>query len=172
MLPRVTTSLDRCTSDPARTGLASRLREALTVADFTYAAVAGALGTTAHAALSRNETLPGLRSGADCEGRQRRPRSTGMPVCRWSAQGPEPDRRPPSGRFLGQDAPGDHRSSFDVHSEIPLRSGLGSSAAATVAGLRLGELVDQRRGDDELLLRRDRTSRATRITPLRRSLAA
>jgi homoserine kinase len=40
---------------------------------------------------------------------------------------------------------------IEVHSEIPLRSGLGSSAAATVAGLRLGELVDRRRSDDELL---------------------
>jgi homoserine kinase len=39
----------------------------------------------------------------------------------------------------------------DVHSEIPLRSGLGSSAAATIAGLRLSELVDRRRDDDELL---------------------
>ncbi len=42
--------------------LASRLREALAAADFTYAGVAAALGTTGHAALSRNETLPGLRA--------------------------------------------------------------------------------------------------------------
>ena len=39
----------------------------------------------------------------------------------------------------------------DVCSEIPLRSGLGSSAAATIAGLRLAELVDGRRTADELL---------------------
>lgn len=39
----------------------------------------------------------------------------------------------------------------DVRSEIPLRSGLGSSAAATIAGLRLGELVDGKRPNDELL---------------------
>ncbi|MET0999484.1 MAG: methyltransferase [Marmoricola sp.] len=42
--------------------LAKRLREALTVAGFTYDSVAAALGTTAHLALSRNETLPGLRA--------------------------------------------------------------------------------------------------------------
>jgi len=39
----------------------------------------------------------------------------------------------------------------DVRSEIPLRSGLGSSAAATIAGLRLRELVDGRRSTDEIL---------------------
>ena len=39
----------------------------------------------------------------------------------------------------------------DVRSEIPVRSGLGSSAAATVAGLRLRELVDGRRPGDEIL---------------------
>ena len=42
--------------------LAVRLREALTGAGFTYDHVAAALGTTAHLALSRNETLPGLRA--------------------------------------------------------------------------------------------------------------
>jgi hypothetical protein len=42
--------------------LATRLRAALAEADFTYDGVAEALGTTAHAALSRNETLPGLRA--------------------------------------------------------------------------------------------------------------
>jgi Methyltransferase small domain len=41
-------------------GLAGRLREALSGAGFTYDGVAAALGTTAHAALSRNETTPGL----------------------------------------------------------------------------------------------------------------
>ena len=41
-------------------GLAGRLREALVGAGFTYDGVAAALGTTAHAALSRNETTPGL----------------------------------------------------------------------------------------------------------------
>src|SRR6195952_2924974 len=45
-----------------RSGLASRLGEALGAADFTYAGVAAALGVTGHAALSRNETLPGLRA--------------------------------------------------------------------------------------------------------------
>ena len=39
----------------------------------------------------------------------------------------------------------------EVRSEIPLRSGLGSSAAATIAGLRLRELVDGRRPGDEIL---------------------
>jgi homoserine kinase len=39
----------------------------------------------------------------------------------------------------------------EVRSEIPLRAGLGSSAAAIVAGLRLRELVDGRRPGDEIL---------------------
>ena len=39
----------------------------------------------------------------------------------------------------------------DVHSDIPLRSGLGSSAAATIAGLRLGALAHGRIGLDRLL---------------------
>jgi homoserine kinase len=39
----------------------------------------------------------------------------------------------------------------DVKSEIPLRSGLGSSAAAAIAGLRLGELVNGRRSADDIL---------------------
>ena len=43
-------------------GLATRLRVALTRAGFTYDGVAAALGTTAHTALSRNETTPGLRA--------------------------------------------------------------------------------------------------------------
>jgi hypothetical protein len=42
--------------------LAARLREGLTGAGFTYDGVAAALGGTAHAALSRNETVPGLRT--------------------------------------------------------------------------------------------------------------
>ena len=42
--------------------LAAGLRTALLAADFTYEAVADLLGPTAHAALSRNETLPGLRA--------------------------------------------------------------------------------------------------------------
>ncbi len=41
--------------------LATRLRAALTAADFTFDGVAEVLGATGHAALSRNETLPGLR---------------------------------------------------------------------------------------------------------------
>ncbi len=41
---------------------AGRLREALLVADYTYDAVTALLGPTAHAALSRNETTPGLRA--------------------------------------------------------------------------------------------------------------
>jgi len=47
------------------------------------------------------------------------------------------------------------RPSLVVHvrSEIPLRSGLGSSAAATIAGLRLAELIEGRQGADELLRR-------------------
>lgn len=39
----------------------------------------------------------------------------------------------------------------EVRSDIPLRSGLGGSAAATIAGLRLGELVDGRQTIDTLL---------------------
>jgi homoserine kinase len=38
-----------------------------------------------------------------------------------------------------------------VRSEIPPRGGLGSSAAATIAGLKLRELVDGRRSGDEIL---------------------
>ncbi|MBW8751841.1 MAG: methyltransferase [Propionibacteriales bacterium] len=38
-----------------------RLREALVAADYTYDGVSALLGTTAHAALHRNETMPGLR---------------------------------------------------------------------------------------------------------------
>ncbi|MDN4171912.1 class I SAM-dependent methyltransferase [Nocardioides sp. SOB77] len=41
--------------------LPARLRAALTVAGFTYDAVAELLGPHAHAALARNETTPGLR---------------------------------------------------------------------------------------------------------------
>jgi homoserine kinase len=40
----------------------------------------------------------------------------------------------------------------EVRSDIPLRGGLGSSAAATIAGIRLRELVDGRRAGDEILL--------------------
>jgi len=39
-----------------------RLREALVAADYRYDGVAGRLGTVAHDALSRNETVPGLRA--------------------------------------------------------------------------------------------------------------
>jgi methylase of polypeptide subunit release factors len=42
--------------------LIPRLREALTAADYTYDTVSDLLGTTAHAALARNETTPGLRA--------------------------------------------------------------------------------------------------------------
>jgi methylase of polypeptide subunit release factors len=38
-----------------------RLRDALVAADYTFDGVSDLLGTTAHAALSRNETTPGLR---------------------------------------------------------------------------------------------------------------
>jgi hypothetical protein len=38
-----------------------RLRDALLAADYTYDGVSDLLGTTAHAALGRNETTPGLR---------------------------------------------------------------------------------------------------------------
>ena len=41
--------------------LVPRLRHALRAADFTYERVAELLGPTAHAALSRNETTPGMR---------------------------------------------------------------------------------------------------------------
>ncbi|WP_435741941.1 DUF7059 domain-containing protein [Nocardioides sp. SYSU DS0663] len=43
------------------TDLPARLRAALTVAGFTYDAVAELLGSRAHDALARNETTPGLR---------------------------------------------------------------------------------------------------------------
>lgn len=43
----------------------ARLRDALHAAPFTYDAVAAALGPMAHAALSRNETTPGLRATRD-----------------------------------------------------------------------------------------------------------
>jgi homoserine kinase len=39
----------------------------------------------------------------------------------------------------------------DVESDIPMRAGLGSSAAATIAGLRLREMLDGRRSGDEIL---------------------
>ena len=42
-----------------------RLRAALEQAGYTYDGVAGLLGSTAHAALSRNETTPGLRATGD-----------------------------------------------------------------------------------------------------------
>lgn len=42
-----------------------RLRAALEQAGYTYDGVAGLLGATAHAALSRNETTPGLRATRD-----------------------------------------------------------------------------------------------------------
>ena len=45
--------------------LARRLRERLGAAGFTYDGVADLLGPTAHAALSRNETQPGLRAAYD-----------------------------------------------------------------------------------------------------------
>lgn len=41
-----------------------RLRDALTAADYTFDGVSELLGTTAHAALGRNETTPGLRRTA------------------------------------------------------------------------------------------------------------
>ncbi|KRF16810.1 transferase [Nocardioides sp. Soil797] len=41
--------------------LPARLRDALRAADYTYDGVAELLGTTAHTALSRNETVPGLQ---------------------------------------------------------------------------------------------------------------
>ena len=45
-------------------------------------------------------------------------------------------------RFLARQNPGSFASlSVEVHSEIPMRAGLGSSAAATVAGLRLYEVI-------------------------------
>lgn len=50
--------------------LMPRLRDALVAADYTYAAIAEVLGPEAHAALSRNETTPGMRAttgGTDLE---------------------------------------------------------------------------------------------------------
>ena len=51
--------------DPLDPADVARLREALTVATFTYDDVAAMLGPTAHSALSRNETTAGLRVTAD-----------------------------------------------------------------------------------------------------------
>jgi len=50
---------------PRSDSLPHRLRDGLVAADFTYDAVAGLLGPVAHAALSRNETTPGLRRTED-----------------------------------------------------------------------------------------------------------
>lgn len=47
---------------PQLVDLSRRLRERLLAADYTYDAVARRLGPTAHAALGRNETTPGLRA--------------------------------------------------------------------------------------------------------------
>ena len=48
--------------DPLTPDVVSRLRDALRSAGYAYDGVAGLLGPTAHAALSRNETTPGLRA--------------------------------------------------------------------------------------------------------------
>jgi methylase of polypeptide subunit release factors len=50
---------------PIDTALLSRLREALDAAGYRYDAVTELLGPTAHAALGRNETTPGLRATRD-----------------------------------------------------------------------------------------------------------
>ena len=50
---------------PGPASLPHRLRDALVAADFTYDAVADLLGPSAHAALGRNETTPGLRRTGD-----------------------------------------------------------------------------------------------------------
>jgi len=59
-VPLVARYRDRVTTD-----FADQLRAALVAADYTYDGVADLLGTTAHAALSRNETVPGLRRTKD-----------------------------------------------------------------------------------------------------------
>ena len=56
----------------------------------------------------------------------------------------------------GFDSKGSGRSRLpsldvEVRSDIPLRGGLGSSAAATIAGIRLRALVDGKRQGDEIL---------------------
>ncbi|KQZ75895.1 methyltransferase [Nocardioides sp. Root151] len=48
-------------SNPPASDLPTRLRTALAAADYTYDGVADLLGPTAHGALSRNETVPGLQ---------------------------------------------------------------------------------------------------------------
>ena len=54
--------------------------------------------------------------------------------------------------FLSRQHSGSFTSlEIDVHCDIPIRSGLGSSAAATVAGLRLYEAITQPLSDRDLL---------------------
>ena len=64
-IPPPPVGTDADTRLTAMSELASRLRAALEAADFTYDAVAELLGPQAHAALGRNETVPGLRRTRD-----------------------------------------------------------------------------------------------------------
>lgn len=76
----------------------------------------------------------------------------GRLTCRF-VDGPlgGPNRIAEGFRALGRMGPRAPSIDVEVRSEIPLRGGLGSSAAAAIAGLRLRELVDGRRTGDEIL---------------------
>lgn len=76
----------------------------------------------------------------------------GRLICRF-VDGPigGPNRIAQGFEALGRAAPGRPSLEVDVQSDIPLRGGLGSSAAATIAGLRLRELVDGRRPGADIL---------------------
>ncbi len=76
----------------------------------------------------------------------------GRLTCRF-ANGPigGPNRIEEGFAALGPIGRGTPSLELDVRSDIPLRGGLGSSAAATIAGLRLRELVDGRRSRDQIL---------------------
>lgn len=80
------------------------------------------------------------------------PDARGRLTCRF-ADGPlgGPNRIAEGFRALGPMGRRAPSLEVDVRSDIPLRGGLGSSAAATIAGLRLRELVDGRRRGDEIL---------------------
>jgi homoserine kinase len=76
----------------------------------------------------------------------------GRLVCRFAGEPPRGQNRVQRA-FAALPRPRGGMPSLEVEilSDIPQRAGLGSSAAATIAGLRLRELVDRRRSVEELL---------------------